>query len=90
MAAEITSEGVKVGEILLGSIDEEADPMLWVVTRVIGKNKCEAVAAVRDIEIKIGIKTFGINGEDHQFKRVRFVKDGSHTVKNRLGSIIPF
>lgn len=89
MASEITNEGVKLGELLLGSVNEEAPEMLWVVTRIIGKSKVEALAATRDLEVRITIRTAGINGEDHQFQRVRFAS-GNIGNKKRVGSLIEF
>lgn len=88
MASEITSDGVKIGEILVGAVGE-SEEMLWVVTRVVGKYKVEAVCATRDLELKIGINTTGINGDDHDFRRARFIPRRSDA-DEQLGTVVPF
>jgi hypothetical protein len=76
---EMTNEGVRVGELLLGAINDNSPVMLWTVTRVIGKSKVEAVAATREFELSY----------DHQMLRVRYVpSEESIAGLKRLGSLV--
>jgi hypothetical protein len=88
---EMTNEGVRVGELLLGAINDNSPVMLWTVTRVIGKSKVEAVAATREFELKITVSTRQINDPsyDHQMLRVRYVpSEESIAGLKRLGSLV--
>lgn len=88
---EMTNEGVKVGEMLLGAVGDDTPLLLWTVTKVIGKSKVEALCATRDLELRITVNTRQINDSsyEHQFVRVRYVPSSESIAGlKRLGSLV--
>lgn len=67
-----TVEGIERGHFLLGALTDDTDPMLFTVTRVMGKHSVMAITHAERMTIEITLNTNGISNPESPWKRVGF------------------